>query len=230
MKPLLLAIAVAMAPAAAEAATLNFQAIRTGWYSTEGPNPQRQPNYFTGNLGGTFRSFFAFDLRYLPYRIPAGHTITEATLLIHNPTSASPQGVEILGLFQVLTSIEQIDAGVDFAATYEDLGTGPSYGEVAILAGTGPPMLPITLTQAAVDDLRRRPPGALVIGGAIVSLSGIPALSATEAEFVFGDTGSIAPMLTLNTTPVPEPSSGLRTLAGAFAAGIWGPKLARWRR
>jgi len=160
MKMFLLVIAAAITPTAATAATIDLQAMKTGWYAEAGPNPTRHANYFTGDLGSEHRSFFAFSLEHVNGQIPPGHMIASATLLIQNPTSFSPEGVETLGLFQVLTLLAQINSGVNFSTTYDDLGTGPSYGEFDVITNGVPPLLTLTLKPGAVDDLRQTIPQA----------------------------------------------------------------------
>jgi hypothetical protein len=164
-------------------------------------------NFFTGldSIGTDRRS-------YLIYSIPAGGTITSATLSLN--ASNIGNGPNTVGVYAVTTSPAQIAAGTaPAAATHADLGDGTQFGTA--VATTNDETLTITLSADALTALNAARGGSIAFG--LVNET-----ATVNNDFVFGNSQGSAPRtLTIVQTPAPVPtlSEWAMILLGLMLAG-----------
>jgi hypothetical protein len=123
-----------------------------GAWSPAASNLSTFDNYFTGSQGGqTYRGYFSFDLSagtnpceplsaYLT--VPRGHYFGQPSTTLK------------LGLFDVSTLASTLAqrSNTPNAATYNDLGSGVSYGNYLLPTATGSPFT-LSLNQAGLDAI-----------------------------------------------------------------------------
>jgi hypothetical protein len=151
-----------------------------GWYTAQGEHHAQNDNYLAGNNGfDTFRNFFLFDLATLDL---TGLAIASATLEIRRYSAGviDEDYVFDYELFDVSTDAATLVADhagplpdAEGVAVYADLGTGSSYGSLAVDpdAGDGDDLLVFALTPAALVDLAAAAGGFFAIGGAIQNVA-----------------------------------------------------------
>jgi hypothetical protein len=175
----------------------------SGWYDAGGTHVPVNQNYIAGNgFGSTFHNFFVFDLAGI------SGTVTSATLqLFASEVSASAT----YSLFDVTTSIASLTAGgTGLVGTYNDLGSGVSYGSTGILTSQEDQVIQITLNASSLSDINLAG-GFFAIGGAY-SYSG-------EGQYAFGATNfDVRNKLIMNTNSVPLPAT--LALFGLGLAGL----------
>jgi hypothetical protein len=184
-------LGIAGAPVGVGAATESFStseplilpdADNQGWYTDRGEHIELNDNYLVGENGGDeFRNFFIFDLSELDL---SGLTVISATLEVQRYAAFSNiAGFEFqYDLFDVATAPATLLAdhplaggppvNVEGQAIYLDLGTGASYGGLAIdpdVGGSGD-LLSFTLNAAALVDIQTAAGGFFTIGGSISNL------------------------------------------------------------
>ncbi len=168
-----------------------------GWYdSINGFHNPGITNYGTGFLNGVeFRNFLAFDLSTLS----SNELITSASLRLFNPANSSPGTYDV---YDVTTDIGTLLAGGNaFFSTFNDLGTGVSYGSVSVPAGFSNQFVTVSFNAAGVQALNAAKGNLFATGGTF-----------TGPGFVFGSSGGREPndgwtQLVLETSTVPEPSA-----------------------
>jgi PEP-CTERM motif len=151
-----------------------------GWYTGRGEHLAQNDNYLIGHNGtDPFRNFFLFDLSTLDL---TGLTIASATLEIQRYGAGAivEDYVFQYGLFDVSTDPTTLmsdhpgplpnAAGV---AIYDDLGTGASYGSLAVDpdVGDADDLLSFALSPAALADIAAAAGGFFAIGGSIDNVS-----------------------------------------------------------
>lgn len=194
----------------------DFGGYNQGWWSNSIGATDSNSNYIVG--WGTYRNFFTFNLSSLG----ASDTITSATLKLRRGDSASTDGTETIGFFDVATSPSVLNHNSGFnSAVYSDLGSGTSYGAF-VVASTGAPndILSFTLNAAALAALNASKGQFFSIGGTLLTDDG--------NDYIFGATGGhLNPHdLVLDIQPtaesVPEPATcviwGLGAMGCAIAA------------
>jgi len=204
-----------------------------GWYTDRGQHTLQNDNYLVGDNGGDlFRNFFVFDLSGLDL---TGQVVTGATLELTRFAASSivPDFVFQYGLFDVdLAATSRATLLADHAlvmgtnaeglAIYADLGSGASYGGLAVDpdVGSSDDLLVFNLSAAALADIASAAGGSFAIGGAITNLPG------DVATIHGGSGGAVAQppfvrdpgIQRLTIEYVPEPGSAL--LLGAGLAGL----------
>jgi PEP-CTERM motif len=151
-----------------------------GWYTNRGEHLAQNDNYLAGNNGfDTFRNFFLFDLSTLDL---TGLTIASATLEIRRYSAGviDEDYVFDYGLFDVSTDATTLMSdhssplpNPEGMAIYGDLGTGASYGSLAVDpdVGDGDDLLVFALTPAALADIAAAAGGFFAIGGSIQNVA-----------------------------------------------------------
>jgi Ca2+-binding RTX toxin-like protein len=100
-----------------------------GWYDPTGFHDPGNDNYIVGDLGGSLRNFFIFDLSSL------SGTVTAVTLAVSNPNGNSVPATYTV--YDVSTSAATVAAGGSgLTAIYTDLGTGTALGSITNPSGT----------------------------------------------------------------------------------------------
>jgi hypothetical protein len=220
----------------ASAAPITVETFDNGWYS--------QNNNSSGDLtagvsninvgwnqvtGATYRNWLAFDLSAL-----AGQNITSATLTFHggNGTYDSPK-IETLGLFDYIGSINSLIADQSGVGIYNDLGSGASYGQIAVPSPLG--MFSITLNAAAINALNAAVGNTdrrFVIGGSLLSIAashdGSNWYNDGQLFRITGPTSALdhAAYLSLETSPVPVPAA-LPLFASSLIGGFFAARRKR---
>ncbi|RIL07235.1 MAG: hypothetical protein DCC71_03850 [Proteobacteria bacterium] len=150
-----------------------------GWYTGRGEHALQNDNYLIGHNGAdAFRNFFVFDLSTLDL---TGLVVASARLEVqrYNASTLIEGYVFEYGLFDVGTDAATLMAdhpgplpNADGVDVYEDLGSGASYGSLAVdpLAGDADDLLQFDLSAAALADLGAAAGGFFAIGGAITNL------------------------------------------------------------
>jgi hypothetical protein len=100
-----------------------------------------------------YRNFMVFDLSGVTLRI------TGAELILYNPTNGfgSDTGQETYDLFDVTTDIDTLRDGTGGSTTFDDLGTGTSYGSYVATAADDAADFTIPLNSAGVTALNGEP-------------------------------------------------------------------------
>lgn len=143
-------------------------------------------NVFTNlPVGPVFRSAVSFDLSSLSSQV------TSAKLqLLKNRTSGDP--IETLGLFEVITDINQLYTnriGLVSPQIFEDLGTGRSYGTFDVATGGNPDeILEFELNETAIAAINAASGDFFSIGLALLSAN--PNNTTQAAEYLFAFSGS----------------------------------------
>ena len=197
----------AIAGGAANAAVI--QTFDSGWYQNSGFTAGvNNINVGSSNLSGAiYHNWLAFNLAGL-----AGENVTGATLTFYGGNGVNTSSTsETLGLFDYTGSINSLLADSQFnVGIYTDLGDGNSYGTAVVASGPIQEFSVILSPEAiaglnaAAHDLADN---RFVFGGSLLSISGPFANEQLFAIFGPGAALSPAAFLTLQTAPVPEPST-----------------------
>ena len=199
----------------ANASLIEINAQNAGSYNQQGLHTTGNPNYIAGNLQYSigamdysfiYHNFFVFDLGDI------NEPITSATLQVH---SYDVKGIGTYNLFDVLTPPEMLDINTaDSVDTFNDLGTGTTFGTLEADPSKSFQTLQLTLNQSAMDAINAAD-GLFAIGGSF-------ATNLTNS-YVFGASENIDQIkLILNTTSIQVPESGGLTLLmiGLFSIGF----------
>jgi PEP-CTERM motif len=161
-------------------------------------------NFFTGNLGLEYRSFFGFDLGGVT------GTITAASITFGSGAASLDPN---LGLFAYTGSYSNLVNGTGGVAAFDDLGSGASYGTVVV--STSDITFTVILDAVALADLNAAEGGDFALGGAVSNWAG--------GADLFGQTRAETPSyLTLTTAAVPEPSTWAMMALGFAGLGLMG--------
>lgn len=192
--------------AAANAAVVN--SFDSGWYTDSGFTAGvKNINVGSSNLSGAvYHNFLAFNLSGL-----SGQTITGATLTFNGGNGVNTSSdTETLGLFDYTGSINQLLSAQFNVGVWTDLGNGNSYGTANVAPGAIG-AFSIALNQDALNGLNAAAmsltDNRFAIGGSLLSISGPFANEQLFAIFGPGQALNSAAFLTLQTAPVPEPST-----------------------
>ncbi len=147
----------------ANAIPFNLSVINTGYYDSNGDI--HTPSYITGVVGtNTTHSFFVFDL-------PMTQSMTSPTSAILQLQTFNVTGSGTLNLFDVTTPVNTLLTGGNGLNTYNDLGSGTSYGSIAIDATQDNQIIQIALNSNALTDITTANGGLFAIGASYDSLS-----------------------------------------------------------
>lgn len=141
------------------AATVTINTSGAGWYQNDGLTTTPTNNIIVGwnatTTGKTYNNWTQFNLSSL-----AGQNITSATLTFrgNNGTYVGNDTSETLGLFGFGGSINSLTNNQWSTANYDDLGSGPSYGQTVVNKTSGQlGAITITLTAQAIADMMPPP-------------------------------------------------------------------------
>ena len=210
-------LALAVAPAAF-AGSITLDATDVGLYNQNGSHSSLlttgwDADPFNPANSVEFRHYTVFDLSGVT------DTIIDAKLKFTEPPGGygSPDGSEVLGIFDVSNAISTLTGGTGGTTVFNDLGGGTSYGSVDVLSTDT--AISIALNASAVTALNAAT-GKFAFGGAVTSLA-----KGSKDELVLYTTitSNVAPQLVLTTAPagggggggsIPEPPVVLLMLAG----------------
>ena len=200
----------------ANASLIEINAQNAGWYNQLGLHTTGNPNYIAGNVEYSigamdysfiYHNFFVFDVGNI------NEPITSATLQFH---SYEVKGIGTYNLFDVLTPPEMLDINTaDSVDTFNDLGTGTTFGSFDANPDKSFQTLQLTLNQSAINAINSAD-GLFAIGGSF-------ATNLTNS-YIFGASENIDQMkLILNTTSiqVPEPGCLILLVIGLFSVGFF---------
>lgn len=187
-----------------------------GWYFSDGLHYEANKNTNTGfgYSGGLLRqsnSFFIFDLAGF------GGDATSALLELELESYFSIDPTESFSVYDVSTSptdlsLDQLGA-VDI---YNDLMTGSVYGSATVSTTDVGSIIQIALSSQALADINNTAGGQFAIGVSVTSLS---YNSENETVRFNKSLDNRVQRLTLDATPVPEPSTVLLMLSGLAGLG-----------
>ena len=206
-----------------QTATVEVVAFDDGWYLNDGLHNSSNTNNFTGiNSPAYLNSFSAFGLSTL-----SGANVLSAKIsFIGDGLYESDGASETLGLFDVKTLITDLVAGGSgLVGTFNDLGSGVSYGRYVYTATNGSPTAPfsVALNAFALADIHTVLAGSdtrFAIGATLLSLGSNPT-SEEALWFASDNSSSGAAGLTLETgvAPVPLPTSSFLLVASLLGLG-----------
>jgi len=237
-----LVLAVGVGAPAALAASASFSTSdgslladtdNQGWYTDRGQHTLQNDNYLVGDNGGDlFRNFFVFDLSGLDL---TGQNVTGATLELTRFAASSivPDYVFQYDLFDVdlvatppATLLADHPLGMmgtnaEGLTIYADLGSGASYGGLAVDpdVGNSDDLLVFNLSAAALADIASAAGSYFAIGGAITNLP-------NDVATIHGGSGGAVAQPPFIRDPgiqrltieyVPEPGTALLVGAGLAA-------------
>jgi len=179
-----------------------------GWWSWSLDNTDDNDNWRSGadsvDRSDETRNFFSFDLSSL------SGTVTAATLKLQSFYVNAPDGVFDYGLFDVSTDVATLNdnTGAD-GAIFDDLGTGTTYGAVAITE-SGEDIVSVPLNAAGIAAVNSAAGGFFSVGGAPVDETGASfAQGSSPLEYAFGFSGGVPNSLEITTTDTTPTCDGL---------------------
>ena len=204
-------------------ADIIVQATDNGSYDDSGNHDANNKNYIAGQLVDfmnnkvDFRNFFAFDVS-----AHAG-SISSATFNAFLPASgySSADANETFELYDFVGNVNDLLGGNGGVASFNDLGSGTSYGLQSVSQVDEGTNVVVTLNAAGIAALNNGTAGFVVIGGGLTTIDA----SATSSQIVFGLSGGDFPFLDITTSTIPEPASGV--LLVALTIVLSGPRRRR---
>ena len=211
---LLLAIGCSWTSARAE--TIDVGTSNSGWKASN--TAFAQVGYSVGRHVGraapvTARSYFTFNLAGV------NKAVVAAELLMFNGDLLSQDPTETIGLYDVVTPIDELVSTSALQSIFDDLGEGTFYGSNADFAPgvAASTIRTFTLNEAALAAINAQRGGVFAMGAAMDSINP----QSTTSEITNSAVGFRNS--TLRLTLIPEPTALLLAMP-ALAA------LARWRR
>ncbi|MGC4046459.1 MAG: hypothetical protein QM758_21925 [Armatimonas sp.] len=203
-----------------------LNAVDQGWF-TVGSHSSSNNNYFTGQSGAEYRSWFVFDLTGV------NSMITSASLNLFNPSVAtsggngyfSPDASETYQVTSTSTAVGMFGpsySGAPAQAIFDTLGTGTLFGMVNISSADNGSVVGLNFNAAGLAYLNANLGQQVAFGGRLNSLSG------GADQFVFGFTGDAGSagnsQVTLNLTQgpanlTPEVPAGVQAVPILLAVG-----------
>jgi hypothetical protein len=170
-----------------------------GNWSATGINTSTNTNYAVGNSAGTeWRNFFTFNLASLDL---TNQQIVSATLQLRKWWHYADAS-ETVDFFDVSTPADVLNNNTGASVPiFNDLGSGASYGSVAVprAGGTGD-IISVSLNGAALSGITAAAGGYFSIGGSCRDCS------IGQTVFASGS-ASGDQLLVIQTAPIPEPST-----------------------
>jgi hypothetical protein len=192
-------------------ASVEISATNSGWYRSIGTNFPTSPNYVAGTISQyNYRNFFVFDLSAVT------ETILSATLKLENPQITNNSAPSTYTLYDVSTSVSALMAsqtGSIGTGIYTDLGSGISYGSIALNSTIGSGMVEVTLNSDAIAAMNATT-GLFAFGGSLIAGNSSPAVvfnGTSGSEYIRTLVLELAEPVTppASTGIVPEPASML---------------------
>jgi len=211
---LLAAVAIGLGASPAKAAFVN--ATDRGWYDDTGFHDPSNLNYIAGFDRGTqYRDFFVFDLSGI------SNPIISASLRLWNPSNGTT-GPGTFQVSDVSTPIPSLTAGGSGqTATFNDLGTGTSFGSVAVSTADNGTFVTVNLNASALAFLNANLGNTIAFGGQFIT-SGNQTFAFTNSN-ILADTQLIYEAPAPNVVPAP---AGI-VLFGLGLTGLGGFRLFR---
>ena len=174
-----------------------------GWYRSSGSHIPANDNYIVSeSYSSGHRNFFVFDLSSVT------DVVTSASLILDAFSPSSPTVVGDYTLYSYEGSVNSLINGTGGTAAYADLASGDVFG--GLNSGFGSSSYEIRLNSTALNYINNSS-GLFAIGGIF-----------TGSGHLFGYSSSNDPsVLSLTTTPIPEPSTialALGVVCAAFVA------------
>jgi len=197
---------------ASSASAVTIDATDAGWYRDDGFYNAGSTNYSAGSYLGTisgtttlWHNFFVFDLSTL------SDTATSATLILNvgntdngvlSATSGNYTLYDVSTPISSLLASSTTDVGI-----YNDLGSGTSYGSIAVDTMDANTIISISLNSAALTDITNSFGGNFALGGWV------------DSQFRIGGNTTLSnnPQLEVTTSVVPIPAA-----VWLFASGLLG--------
>jgi PEP-CTERM motif len=211
----LLTIGMLAGSSPARAAIITLNAVDYGVYDESGQHVASHQGYAAGYDGHfELRNFFVFDLASV------SGTIVSASLRLNTfYVNFYQQGTSTYTLFDVTTPIASLIAGgTGLVGTFNDLGSGTTYGNRSYTFGDEFQVRDIALLASGVNALQAAVGGQFALGGTLP-----PPLFRGFGlhQNVFGGCCGIGPQLVLDVEPVPVPEPATLTLVGfGLAAAV----------
>ena len=161
-----------MGVTAGTASAQGLAPIDRGWWGVDGSHEPANYNYYVGNGAGTpaltYRNWFAFDLGCV------SGPVSSASLVLEMPDNgfSSVHASETYSLFDVSTPVPDLIGALGGATTYNDLGSGTSYGAVVVTAADNGLEVAVPLNAAGLAAINGNVGGLVAFGGALTTLDG----------------------------------------------------------
>jgi hypothetical protein len=210
-----LTIGMLAASSPARAATITLNAVDYGLYNELGQHVASSQGYVAGYDGYyVYRNWFVFDLASV------SGTIVSASLRLQTYyVNFYQHGTDTYTLFDVTTPIASLIAGgTGLVGTFNDLGSGTTYGNRTYTYSDEFNVRDTALQAAGLNALQAAVGGQFALGGA---LTGPFSRGFGQHQNVFGSWGGVGPQLVLDVEPVPVPEPATLTLVGlGLAAAV----------
>jgi hypothetical protein len=191
---------------------ISINAVNRGFISSGGQTTWgSDTNYYTT---AGYRSYFIYDLSGI-----TGYTVTAARLELYNPGGAYTAGSSGSGDLTIRNLTSSLNLTGTQTFNYASMESGAVYGSTftSFPANTDSLIL-VFLNEEAVSNI------SSLIGNSQIGFAGA-LTNQTTGAYVFASYGNIYPeavtrlVLTVNSTPIPEPSTYGLILGGLALAG-----------
>lgn len=208
-------VAVQMCISAAAAGPQTIQPFNTGWYSHDPSGYLHQPantNFIVGHSDGEsreYRNFFVFDLSTIHEPIVSA---TFQADLTYYGASVTTGNVGTWNLYDVTTGILSLNNATTPGTTFDDLGTGQSFGVLKYTRGDNSRTVTVNLNSAAIASMNASGGGDWAFGGRVDDLG-----SGDDILFNGSDLSNSNPRLLIN---IPEPASFVAAFVAVSALSL----------
>ena len=218
-RALLVGLAFAVGVQTCHATVVSLSALDRGWYTSFGEHTPSNSNYAVGQIQSrTYRNFFVFDLSDVV--LSDVQTLVAAALVLDTLAIGTLDPFETVEFFDVTSPINDVINRVDGAtgrSTFNDLGTGISYGTQTYSPSDSFTQKTIALNSSAVDAIRNSAGSLFAIGGSITTLRPV---QQSATELIFGDNDAVPRTTRLDLTIVPEPSAFALAASSLIAVSV----------
>ncbi|MCE5268513.1 MAG: M36 family metallopeptidase [Planctomycetaceae bacterium] len=146
---------------------VTLSAVDSGWWDITGSHTASNKNYIAGLSGNEHNDYFVFDLTSVT------QVIGDAHLNILNPSYASTDPTETYTMFDVSTSIANLEAsGSGQTAIFADLGSGTSLAAQTVSSADNGKIVTVPVNSAGLIYLNSARGGQVALGGAITTIVG----------------------------------------------------------